>query len=92
MRCWLSCEINEQILVWFHCDGEEPSWTVPEQKEITNEEWVYRGRTEHFINAHIEVMLSFIKKYYQQNTEFVYNTIEDDMTRQQDEHFDMTVL
>ncbi|GAA6099509.1 cholesterol 7-desaturase nvd [Tachysurus ichikawai] len=54
VRCWLSCEINEQILVWFHCDGEEPSWTVPEQKEITNQEWVYRGRTEHFINAHIE--------------------------------------
>ncbi|MCJ8741186.1 hypothetical protein PDJAM_G00067900 [Pangasius djambal] len=54
VRCWLSCEINEQILVWFHCDREEPGWTVPEQKEITSEEWVYRGRTEHFINAHIE--------------------------------------
>lgn len=57
VRCWPSCEINEQILVWFHCDGEEPGWMVPEQKEITNEEWVYRGRTEHFINAHIEVIL-----------------------------------
>ncbi|XP_057675559.1 cholesterol 7-desaturase nvd isoform X2 [Corythoichthys intestinalis] len=51
---WHSCEVNGQILVWFHCDGEEPQWTVPEQEEITKGEWVYRGRTEHYVNAHIE--------------------------------------
>ncbi|CAK6965094.1 cholesterol 7-desaturase nvd [Scomber scombrus] len=51
---WYSREVNSQILVWFHCDGEDPHWTIPEQPEITNGEWVYRGRTEHFINAHIE--------------------------------------
>ncbi|XP_024236299.1 cholesterol 7-desaturase nvd isoform X1 [Oncorhynchus tshawytscha] len=54
VRCWRSMETNGQVLVWFHCDGEEPGWTVPEQGEITRGEWVYRGRTEHFINAHIE--------------------------------------
>ncbi|KAM6902304.1 cholesterol 7-desaturase nvd [Xenentodon cancila] len=54
VRHWHSCEINQQILIWFHCDGDEPHWTVPEQQEITNGQWVYRGRTEHFINAHIE--------------------------------------
>ncbi|XP_047425101.1 cholesterol 7-desaturase nvd isoform X2 [Mugil cephalus] len=54
VRSWPSCEINRQILVWFHCDGEEPQWTVPEQQEITKGEWAYRGRTEHFINAHIQ--------------------------------------
>ncbi|XP_061589460.1 cholesterol 7-desaturase nvd [Cololabis saira] len=51
---WRSCEVNQQILIWFHCDGDKPHWTVPEQQEITNGQWVYRGRTEHFINAHIE--------------------------------------
>lgn len=55
VRRWPSCEINGQILVWFHCDGEDPQWAVPEQEEITKGEWVYRGRTEHFINAHIQV-------------------------------------
>lgn len=55
VRCWPSCEVNRQILIWFHCDGEDPQWTVPEQQEITKGEWVYRGRTEHFISAHIEV-------------------------------------
>uniref|UniRef100_A0A3Q3ILA7 3-ketosteroid-9-alpha-monooxygenase oxygenase component-like C-terminal domain-containing protein n=1 Tax=Monopterus albus TaxID=43700 RepID=A0A3Q3ILA7_MONAL len=54
VHCWPSCEVNGQILVWFHCDGEAPQWTVPEQQEITKGEWVYRGRTEHFINAHIQ--------------------------------------
>lgn len=54
---WPSCEVNGQILVWFHCDGENPQWTVPEQKEITKGEWIYRGRTEHFVNAHIQVRI-----------------------------------
>lgn len=52
---WPSCEVNGLILVWFHCEGKEPEWTVPEQEEITSGQWVYRGRTEHFINAHIQV-------------------------------------
>uniref|UniRef100_A0A9J8BHR3 cholesterol 7-desaturase n=1 Tax=Cyprinus carpio carpio TaxID=630221 RepID=A0A9J8BHR3_CYPCA len=50
VRCWPSCEINGQVLVWFHCDGPEPTWRVPEQREITHGEWVYHSRTEHFIN------------------------------------------
>lgn len=55
VRSWPSYEVNGQILIWFHCDGEDPHWTVPEQQEITSGEWVYRGRTEHFVNAHIQV-------------------------------------
>ncbi|XP_051794690.1 cholesterol 7-desaturase nvd [Acanthochromis polyacanthus] len=54
VRSWPSCEVNKQILIWFHCDGEEPQWNLPEQQEITRGEWVYRGRTEHFINSHIQ--------------------------------------
>ncbi|KAG8539925.1 hypothetical protein GDO81_020114 [Engystomops pustulosus] len=42
------------VFVWYHCDGIEPTWSVPEQEEITSKEWIYRGRTEHYINAHIE--------------------------------------
>uniref|UniRef100_A0A3P9K5W9 cholesterol 7-desaturase n=1 Tax=Oryzias latipes TaxID=8090 RepID=A0A3P9K5W9_ORYLA len=54
VRSWISCELNNQILVWFHCDGEEPTWSVPEQEEISNGSLVYRGRVEHFISAHIQ--------------------------------------
>ncbi|TMS08806.1 Cholesterol 7-desaturase [Larimichthys crocea] len=54
VRSWPTCEVNGQVLVWFHCDGEEPHWTVPEHEEVIKGEWVYRGRTEHFISAHIQ--------------------------------------
>nr|XP_032628776.1 cholesterol 7-desaturase-like [Chelonoidis abingdonii] len=54
IKTWPSCEINGMILVWYHCDGIDPVWAVPEQEEITSKEWVYRGHTEHFVNAHIQ--------------------------------------
>ncbi|CAM5102459.1 unnamed protein product [Natator depressus] len=54
IKTWPSCEINGLILVWYHCDGVDPEWAVPEQEEITSKEWVYRGHTEHFVNAHIQ--------------------------------------
>uniref|UniRef100_A0A8D0H5H5 cholesterol 7-desaturase n=1 Tax=Sphenodon punctatus TaxID=8508 RepID=A0A8D0H5H5_SPHPU len=54
IKTWPSCEANGQILVWYHCDGTEPAWSVPEQEEIASQEWVYRGHTEHYVNAHIE--------------------------------------
>ncbi|OCT66861.1 cholesterol 7-desaturase nvd-like [Xenopus laevis] len=49
-----SCELNGMVFVWYHCDAIEPTWSVPEQEEITKKEWVYHGRTEHYVNAHIE--------------------------------------
>ncbi|XP_020320838.1 cholesterol 7-desaturase-like [Oncorhynchus kisutch] len=49
--CCPSMETSGQVLVWFHCDGEEPRWMVP---KLTQGEWVYQGCTEHFINANIE--------------------------------------
>ncbi len=57
---WPSCEVNGQILIWYHCDGEDPQWAVPEQQEITKGEWVYRGRTEHYVNAHIQVRCIYV--------------------------------
>ncbi|XP_063792207.1 cholesterol 7-desaturase nvd-like [Pseudophryne corroboree] len=54
IKAWPCCEINETVFVWYHCDHIEPTWHVPEQEEITAEKWVYRGRTEHYVNAHIE--------------------------------------
>ncbi|XP_077331805.1 cholesterol 7-desaturase nvd-like [Lithobates pipiens] len=54
IKTWPSCEVNGMVFVWYHCDRIEPTWTIPEQEEITSKEWVYRGRTEHHVNAHIE--------------------------------------
>ncbi|XP_075041595.1 cholesterol 7-desaturase nvd-like [Mixophyes fleayi] len=54
IKAWSTCELNGMVFVWYHCDGIEPTWNVPEQEEITSKEWVYRGRTEHYVNCHIE--------------------------------------
>ncbi|XP_028664572.1 cholesterol 7-desaturase nvd [Erpetoichthys calabaricus] len=54
VKSWPSCELNGTIYMWFHCDGMDPLWMIPELEEITLKEWTYRGRTEHFVNAHIE--------------------------------------
>ncbi|XP_056207957.1 cholesterol 7-desaturase nvd-like [Falco biarmicus] len=54
VRTWPSCEVNGMLMVWYHCEGVGPTWAVPEQQEITTREWVFRGQTEHFVDAHIQ--------------------------------------
>nr|XP_033816463.1 cholesterol 7-desaturase-like isoform X1 [Geotrypetes seraphini] len=54
IKTWPSCEVNGMICIWYHSDGLAPTWSIPEQEEITSKEWVYRGRTEHYVGAHIE--------------------------------------
>ncbi|KAL8174272.1 UNVERIFIED_CONTAM: hypothetical protein K2H54_041161 [Gekko kuhli] len=54
IKVWPSCEVGGMILVWYHCDGVSPTWQVPEQEEVASGAWVFRGITEHFVNAHIE--------------------------------------
>ncbi|KHN86535.1 3-ketosteroid-9-alpha-monooxygenase oxygenase subunit [Toxocara canis] len=51
---WPVVERNRHIYVWFHCDGKEPNWEVPEIEEVENGEWPYQGRTEHEILCHIQ--------------------------------------
>ena len=51
-------EVNGFIYLWHHAEGVEPTWKVPELEQITKKQWAYRGRTEHHINAHIEVKLA----------------------------------
>lgn len=48
-------EINGWVYLWHHAEGIEPNWTPPEIEQITAGSWLYKGRTEHYINAHIEV-------------------------------------
>ncbi|KAK7475347.1 hypothetical protein BaRGS_00033423, partial [Batillaria attramentaria] len=54
VKSWPVAELNGWIYLWFHAEGLEPTWRLPEMEEITKGQWVFRGRTEHFINAHIE--------------------------------------
>lgn len=52
MRKWDSCEANGFIFVWYHAEKENPSWYPPNDEVIRK--WTYRGRSEHYVNAHIQ--------------------------------------
>ncbi|CAI4225626.1 unnamed protein product [Auanema sp. JU1783] len=46
-------EKNKNIYCWYHSDGEEPEWQVPDIEEI-GKSWTYGGRTEHEIQCHAQ--------------------------------------
>lgn len=55
-KVWPSCEVNNMILVWYHCDNTSPAWQVTEQEEASSPNWAFRAGTEHFVSVHIEVV------------------------------------
>nr|XP_056716104.1 cholesterol 7-desaturase nvd-like [Euleptes europaea] len=54
IKVWPSCEVGGVILVWYHCDGVNPTWQVPELEEVASGAWTFHGITDHFVSAHIE--------------------------------------
>jgi len=53
-RQWHSMECNGFILVWFDAEGREPLWRPKQNPGIQNGSWKCRGKTVHYINAHIQ--------------------------------------
>ncbi|KAF6198654.1 hypothetical protein GE061_008406 [Apolygus lucorum] len=49
-----SLEVNDLIFVWYHAEGEEPTWFPDDIPEITQRKYIYRGRNEFKINAHVQ--------------------------------------
>ena len=52
---WPTFEANGQIMIWYHAEGIDPTWTPEIIPEIKAGDWTYKGKTVHIINAHIEV-------------------------------------
>ena len=55
IRVWRSLERNQLIFVWYHADGEEPTYEpaiIPNvDGDLTSQEaWVYHGRNEYEVN------------------------------------------
>jgi len=48
-------ERNGFVFIWYHAEGIDPGWEPPEIDKVGSGLWKYCGRSEHFINAHIEV-------------------------------------
>ena len=55
-RSWPCLERNREIYVWYHAEGEEPSWYPEKIEELSKDgEWAFKGMSTHYINCHIEV-------------------------------------
>jgi len=54
VRSWNVKEVNGFVFLWYHAEKEEPNWDIPAIDEIESNAWVYRGRTEHRINCHVQ--------------------------------------
>lgn len=61
VKCWPVDEVNGFIFFWYHAEQEEPGWKIPVIDELQstaskgkNDSWLYRGRSDYKINAHIQ--------------------------------------
>ncbi|KAK7788250.1 hypothetical protein R5R35_013620 [Gryllus longicercus] len=54
VKRWESCEANGFVFVWYHAEGEPPSWQVEAVPQVARGEWLFRGRSEFLINSHIQ--------------------------------------
>ncbi|XP_038051056.1 cholesterol 7-desaturase-like [Patiria miniata] len=54
VKTYRSLEINGLILIWYHAEGEEPSWYPPEIEKIKTGELVYSGCWETYLDCHIQ--------------------------------------
>ena len=56
VKSYVTLERNGFVFLWYHAEGIDPVWEPPEIEEIAGGQWKYCGRSEHHINAHIEVL------------------------------------
>lgn len=54
MKTWPAIEMNRSVYLWYHAEGENPSWFPDEIEEIKKRAWTHRGYTQHTVNAHIQ--------------------------------------
>ncbi|CAH1787514.1 unnamed protein product [Owenia fusiformis] len=54
VKSWPVSEMNGFVHMWYHAEDLDPQWMIPEIETIASGQFVYRGRTEHHVNAHIE--------------------------------------
>ncbi|XP_023240536.1 cholesterol 7-desaturase-like [Centruroides sculpturatus] len=57
IKSWETIEQNGYIYLWHHAEGQPPLWKPPVIPEIENQLMLYKGRSEHIVNCHIQDMM-----------------------------------
>ena len=55
VKSYICLERNNFICIWHDAENREPTWEPDVIEQIESGEFVYGGRSEHIVNAHIEV-------------------------------------
>lgn len=53
-KTWICREVNLFLFVWYHAEGDAPSWEVSEAPEVSQGLWKNAGRMERTITAHYQ--------------------------------------
>lgn len=55
LKLWSVLEANDFIWIWYHVEGNDPTWFPEQISEISsNGPWKYRGRSEFQVTCHIQ--------------------------------------
>ncbi|CAG0925554.1 unnamed protein product [Notodromas monacha] len=54
VKSWPCAESLGFIMVWYHAEAEEPFWQPPQIKGVSDGEFSFCGRSEHYISTHIQ--------------------------------------
>lgn len=54
VKKWKSLEANGFIFVWHHVDEDAEPWQMKIVPEVEDGQWVYYGKNEFLVNAHIQ--------------------------------------
>lgn len=54
VTAWHTCEVNNEVFMWFHPAGAEPLWQVPVIEQLTDERWTAARYAEFKVPAHVQ--------------------------------------
>ncbi|UYV83026.1 nvd [Cordylochernes scorpioides] len=54
VKVWPSCERNDAVMVWYHAEGEAPSWEPPAVAEVEDRRWSSQGSATHHVACHLQ--------------------------------------
>ncbi|CAN7993098.1 unnamed protein product [Ixodes hexagonus] len=53
-KTWRSCELLGLLFIWYHAEGEPPSWNLVDSPEISSGLWKAQHRFEHTVHCHMQ--------------------------------------
>nr|XP_018897040.1 PREDICTED: cholesterol 7-desaturase-like [Bemisia tabaci] len=63
IRTWKSCEVNQLICVWYHAEGEEPTWEPQPIPEIEGNTYWLVGKAQYEVTTSIQDIMENVADF-----------------------------